>query len=139
MTKISIEEVESTLLRQKIEPAKVSDILKDLRQVMEELEADKEKLPKEKWEYVIVLNDPSNELAGKELSGFVVQKKEADIADLVLTKIAEAAGQQNEYATKKKTLITSVRDMFAAVKPKFLKEKGIRIKTKEAVRVLITK
>jgi hypothetical protein len=137
MSKISLDEVESTLLRQKIEPAKVSAIIQDLKQVIEEVANDKDATPKQKWEHLIVLNDTSKEFKGKELTGWVVQQIEGDDAGLVFSKLQDAAKNQNEGATKKKNLIQSTADIFAHVKSKFLKEKNIRIKTKEPVRVLI--
>ena len=58
--KVSIEQVEATLLERKIEPPKVAEIIKDLEQALEEEKADRDanKVPKAKWEYVIVINDP---------------------------------------------------------------------------------
>jgi len=134
---ISLEEVEATLLRQKIEPAKVSSILKDLQQVIEENKGDKQ--PKEKWEYVIVLNDPNGVIKADSVAGWVVQQKENEDAGVILSKLADAARDQNEAATKKKNTLVTMVDIFSGLKGKFLKPKNIRIKTKELTRVLVTK
>jgi hypothetical protein len=131
MNKISLEEVEATLNRQKIEPAKVTAIIKDLNQIIEELQNEKDKTPKEKWEYVIILND-------KE-SGWVVQQKEGEDAGIILSKLNDAARDQNEAASKKKSMLNSITDIFDGIKSKYLKSKNIRIKTKELVRVIVTK
>ena len=138
MSKISLDEVESTLLRQKIEPAKVSAIIHDLKQVIEEVANDKDNTPKEKWEHIVILNDPNGEFKGKELTAWVVQQPENADAGMIIGKIQDAAKNQNEGATKKKHLLTTLNDMMGYVKPRFLKEKKVRIKTKEPVRVLIS-
>lgn len=78
--KIDISEVESVLLQLKVDPTKVQEIINDLKVVLEEVKEDKEKTPKQKWEYIIVLSDPQNELKGKELVGWVVQQKEGEAA-----------------------------------------------------------
>ena len=137
MSKISIDEVEATLLRQKIEPAKVSAIIHDLKQVVDEIANDKDTSPKEKWEHVVILNDTAGEFKGKELTAWVVQQPENADAGLIIGKIQDAAKNQNEGATKKKHLLTTIKDIMGHVKPRFLKEKKVRIKTKEPVRVLI--
>jgi hypothetical protein len=131
MNKISLEEVEATLQRQKVEPAKVTAILKDLNQILEELQNEKDKTPKEKWEYVVVLNDKD--------SGWVVQQKEGEDAGALLTKLNDAARDQNEAASKKKSMLNSMADIFDGIKSKYLKSKNVRIKTKELVRVIVTK
>ena len=55
----------------------------------------------------------------------------------MLSKLADAAKTQNDSGKrKKKSRIEGFKDLFTALKPKWLKEKGIRIKTKYPVRVL---
>lgn len=134
---ISLEEVEASLLRQKIEPAKVSSIIKDLQQVIEENKSDKQ--PKEKWEYVIILNDPNGAIKADSVAGWVVQQKENEDAGIILSKLSDAAREQNEAATKMKNTLVTMTDIFSGLKGKFLKPKNIRIKTKELTRVLVTK
>ena len=135
--KINIDEVESVLLKKKIEQTKVAEIVKELNEIVEELK----NYPKEKqkWEYVIVLNDPDGHLKGKEIAGWCVQQQETSDAGLVLSKLSGAAKNQNESAKRKKNLITDMTELFENLKPKNLvKSKGIRIKTKELTRVIIT-
>lgn len=139
MAKISIEQVEATLLEQKVDPAKVSAIIKDLEQVVEEEKAERQdgSAPSPKWEFLIVVDDPDKKLVGTEFVGWCVAQKEGTDAGLVLSKLADAAKTQNESGKrKKKSIIAGFTDLFAALKPKWIKEKGIRIKTKHPVRVL---
>ena len=140
MAKISIEQIEATLLERKIDAVKVHEIIKDLEQVVEEEKADRlaETDPKPKWEHLIILDDPEKKFAslGTDFVGWVVQQKEGTDAGLVLSKLVDAAKTQNEGGRKKKLLIKGFTDLFDALKPKSLKEKGIRIKTKHPVRIL---
>ena len=155
---IAIEEVESVLLEKKFEPAKVQEVIRELEEIAAELQAEKEKeaaevvdadglpadvgadgLPKTKWEYVIVLNDKDDYLKGKEIAGWVVQQEENADAGLILSKMTDAAKEQNERAKRKKNKLTSLTDLFDGLKAKFLKPKKIRIKTKDLTRVIIAK
>lgn len=140
MAKISIEEVEAKMLELKIDPMKVNQVVAELEKVVEEL-ADERKAeagPKAKWEFVIVLNDKDGYLKGKEIAGWVVQKPEEDDANLVLSKLADAAKSQNEVTKKKANRINDLVSLFEHLKSKFTKEKKVRVKTKELTRVLIT-
>lgn len=139
MAKISLEQVEATLLERKIDAIKVHEIIKDLEQSIEEDKADRlsDTDPKPpKWEFLIVVDDPDKKLAGTDFVGWCVTHKEGTDAGLVLSKLVDAAKTQNEGGRKKKLLIKGFTDLFDALKPKSLKEKGIRIKTKHPVRIL---
>jgi len=136
--KISIEQVEATLLERKIDKIKVQEIIKDLQQVVEEEKADHiDNAPKkQKFEYAIIINDTEGKIKD-ELTGFVVQQQEGQDMGLILSKLSDAAKSQNDAAKRKKTLIKSFVELFESLKSKFAKEKGLRIKTKTAVRVLV--
>lgn len=133
--KIDISEVESVLLKKKV--ADVPAIVKALEEIVKELKND----PKEKvkWEHVIVLYDKDDVLKDKEIAGWVVQQHESADAGLILSKLSSAAKNQNEAAKRKKNVITNLVELFENLKPKWVvKDKNIRIKTKELTRVVIT-
>jgi hypothetical protein len=138
--KVSLEEVEAKLLENRVEPNKVQTILRQLTEVVEEVQAEREAEagPKQKWEHVIVLNDPNNILNGQEIAGWVVQQEADADAALIFGKLRETVATQNETAKRKKNYITDLTSAFEYLKPKFLKEKKLRIKTKELTRVLVT-
>jgi hypothetical protein len=140
MPKVSLENVEMILLERKIEAVKVAEILKDLTQAIEEEKAESQENadPKPpKWEFLIVVDDPDKKLAGTDFVGWCVAQKEGTDSGLVLSKLADAAKTQNDSGKrKKKSRIEGFKDLFTTLKPKWLKEKGIRIKTKYPVRVL---
>lgn len=140
MAKVSIEEVEAKMLELKVDPIKVNQVVTELEKVVEEIAEERkaESGPKQKWEFVIVLNDKEGYLKGKEIAGWVVQKPLEDDANLILPKLADAAKSQNETTKKKANKITDLVSLFEHLKSKFTKEKNVRIKTKELTRVLIT-
>jgi hypothetical protein len=152
--KIDISEVESVLLQKKLEPARVQEIIRALKEIAEEVDMDPtenvvdeneqpidiggEQLPKAKWEYVIVLNDKEGHLKDKEIAGWVVQQEENADAGLIVSKVIDAAKYQNETAKRKRNYITNLTEAFESVKSKFLKEKKVKVKTKDLTRVIIT-
>jgi hypothetical protein len=137
--KIDLETVEATLLEKKIDNIKVQEIIKELTVAVEEEKEERAANagPKAKWEHIIVLNDPDGNLINGEVMGWVVQQRQGEDAGKILASLCDAAKSQNETCKRKKNLISSFIDLFGALKSKFLKEKNLRIKTKEAVRVLV--
>jgi len=141
MSKIAIEEVESLLLEKKFDPAKVTEIVRELEKVAEEIKEDNKAnaAPKQKWEYVIVLHDKEGFLKDKEIAGWVVQQEADADAGTVLSKLVDAAKTQNTSGKRKKrSVITNFVELFESLKAKFAKEKKLRVKTKELTRVLLT-
>jgi hypothetical protein len=141
--KVDIEEVESVLYSNKVEPEKAIKILSDLNKVVEELKEEKiaaveNSGGKPKWESVIVLLDKNNELKDREFAGWVVQIEEGKDPATIMSGITDACKVQNETAKRKKSFLTTVIEAFEGLKPKFLKEKRIKIKTKELTRIIIT-
>jgi hypothetical protein len=139
MSKVNVEEVESVLLQKKIPADKVQDIVNDLNKIVEELKEEREanKGKKVPWETTIVLLDKDGTLANKELAGFVVQSEEGVDQGTLLAKISDAAKNQNETAKRKRNFITTLTQAFEWVKPKFLKEKKVKIRTKELSHVIV--
>ena len=135
--RIEIDEVESVLIQNKVESTKVAAILKDLNQVVKELKNEKDPTERQKWEYLIVLNDPEGHLAGKEIAGWVVQQVEGEDAGTALTRLVDASKEQNEKAKQKRSRINTLKEMFEGLKSKFTKSKKVRVKTKDLTRVLI--
>ena len=136
--KVSIEQIEATLLERKIDPPKVAEIIKDLLQAAAEDKADNtaNSTPNPKWEHLVILNDVDGKFKNEELVAWVIVQKEGQDAGLALSKLRDAVKEQNESCNKKKNIIQNFGELFEGLKPKFLKEKGLKVKTKEAVRVL---
>ena len=135
--KVDLENVEAILLERKIEPPKVQEIIRDLTQAAEEEKEDRaaNSVPKPKWEHIIILNDPEGKIK-EDFTGWVVVQQEGQDSGLIFGKLQDAIKTQNESAKRKKSIIQGFGEAFQCLKSKFLKEKGLKIKTKEAVRVL---
>ncbi len=140
MSKISIEEVEAKMLELKVDPKTVQKVVTELEKVADELAEERKAVagPKLKWEHVIILNDKEGLLKGKEIAGWVVQQPVDADANLILSKLGDAAKSQNEVTKKRANLIDDLQSLFGHLKSKFTKEKSLRIKTKELTRVIIT-
>jgi len=142
MSKIALEEVESVLLQHKVQ--NTTSIIEDLKQIIEEIKAEREaeKGIKSKYEFVVILNDPSGELKAQKknetISAYIVQQEEGEDANLILSKLQDAATDQNETSKRKKNRLENLRDIFANLKSKFIKSKKIKIKTKEPVQIILT-
>ena len=154
--KIEIEKIKTTMLENGVDKDTVDAIITQLEEEAaledsqndesdekaddsadEELSDNSEDLPKVKFEHVIILNDKEGYLKDKEIAGWVVQQEENADAGLVLSKLKDAAKDQNETAKKKSNQITTLEELFDGLKAKWLKSKNIKIKTKDLTRVII--
>ena len=133
---ITLEQVEATLLERSIDKPTVVAILKDLQQSLEEEKADRaeNKVPALKWEYLVYINDPEGKIK-EDFDAWIVTYKEGIDAATVLQKIRDGAKEQNEAAKRKKNHMTTLGEVFQGLKPKFTKDKGIKVKTKTSVQV----
>lgn len=140
MSKISIEDVTAALQETKIPKESQGQILNRLQQIIAEEQAIKEenKLPKQKNEFGVILFDPEGLVAGKEFTAAVYQIPQGDDHSLVLGKIAQAAGEQNAAAKRKKFQFDTLGSAIQGIKRKFIKEKNVNLKTKNPVTVLIS-
>lgn len=142
MSKIALEEVQGVLEQHNVKDT--AAIMKDLEQILAELQAEKEAEKEEKvpYETLVVVHDPSGKLVADKMdeviSAFVVQQEEGQDAGTILSRIADAAKNQNEAAKRRKSRLQNMREIFDGLKSKYLKEKKVKIKTKEPVRVLLT-
>lgn len=151
--KIELEKIKTTIIENGVDEAVAEAIITQLEAeaaledgqveveeetpTNEDLTDNSEDLPRVKFEYVIMLNDKEGYLKDKEIAGWVVQQEENTNADLILSKLKDAAREQNESAKRKKNKITSLVDIFDGLKSKFLKSKNIKIKTKDLTRVVV--
>jgi hypothetical protein len=138
MSKISLETLSEVLQEEGVEQPKQIKILDHLKEILKAEQEKKEdnKTPKSKNEFGVVLFAP--ELVGKEYTACIYQVKDGFDHGTVLTKISEAARNQNNNKKSKKNVIQSIGEAFQNLNRKWIKEKQINFKTKESVRVLIT-
>ena len=135
--KFSIEQIQATLEDKKVEQPKITAIIHDLEQAAQEEQEEKEanKLPQKKWEYIVYLNDPEGKITG-DFDAWIATYLEGTDAATVLQKLRDGAKEQNEAAKRKKNKLTTLGEVFQGIKTKFIKDKGVKVKTKESVRVI---
>ncbi len=150
--KIEIERIRTAMTENGVDEEIIEAVIKQLEEeaieetpiemeevpINEDLTDNLEDLPKTKWEYVIILADNEGYLKDKEIAGWVVMQEENQDAGLILSKLKEAAKDQNAGAKRKKHSITTWVDLFDGLKSKWLKNKNIKIKTKDLVRCIIS-
>ena len=136
--KVNLEQIQTTLEDNKIEKAKIAAIIKDLEQAAEEEKEERaaSKLPTRKWEYLVLFNGLGENINVDDLSAYVLTTEEGSDQGMAIQKLRDAAKEQNESAKRKKSVLQNFGDIFDGLKNKFLKDKGVKIKTKSPVRVM---
>lgn len=136
--KVSIEEVIDTLRQLKVPAETIIKVETELEAKEAELKAEKEASsePKAKNQFVVVALDPQGNIQG-DITALVVQMAEHEDAGTVLDRLHKAVYDSNR-AKKRGQPVTNLGDI-GSVKRKFTKEHGVHVKTKEPVRVVVSK
>lgn len=138
---VNIDDVKTALQKQQLPDATIQIVVKELKQAAElkKEERSVEATHKSKNQFVVVLSDPNNELAGKNYVAWVAQLPEEDAASTILDKIYQSAYDHNAGCRSgRKAPIKKVSEAFEFVKRKFFKQNKVLVKTKEPVEVIIT-
>ncbi len=136
---LSIDDVISTLRKLNIPAPILVRAETELEALQEEKKAEAEGAPpKAKSQYVSVILDPENKLAGLgDFVSLVVQVPETEDTGLTLDKMYRAVYEYRAKAKKPKAVQTLV-DAVDTVKRKWFAEQKIAIKTREPVRTLVS-
>lgn len=137
MPKIEVNKVAEILKKNQLEP-------KLLRQIVEEMnlltqpEADEEKPPAIKKQYVILVSDPENRLPKSDFVGWVLEIPESESVVTATERINRAVYDFN--ASKKGRLMpaNTVGEAMEHVPAKFFKEAELWVKTREPVLIIKT-
>lgn len=139
MPKIDIDTLKFILQRNETDIRKINDILQDIQQ---ELQAEEEERanrpPPVKKQFSIVLADSEGTLAGKDLTGWVVQIPEEDSVTVAPDRIIRAAYEYNATPKGRRMPVASIGEACEAVSAKFFKEQNIWVKTKVPVLAVAT-
>ena len=132
--KFSPEEITIALRAAKAEPDIIDQTIRKLLETAEETK--EEKTPRQKKQIVGILLKQAEALpeAGCERQIFCVQIDMDADHNQIVPNIISAVAESNAALKKKKALpIKTLTDAFLLLKPKFLKEKGAKILTKEPI------
>jgi len=140
MAKVDVDIVASILSDSKVEPDMVAEIMHKIQQelkIQEEM-ADATREPRVKNQFVVLLSDPLEQVAAKDLAAWVVQIPEMDSPSNISERIARAAREYNNGPKGRKFPAKSMGEACEMVGPKFLKPERIQVKTKLPVSVIKT-
>jgi len=142
MAKVNIENVELALSENQVDPAKIKQILADLQKAIEDEKALRKQTQTSKEvkiKYVVANSDIPEDTPITETPVFVVEALDSVPHHSVVDAMIAGAKEANVKCRKlKKNPIKTVFEIAESCPPKFLKEKGIRVITKEMPQVLLT-
>lgn len=135
---IDLGTVQEILREQNVDNTVIATVVKELQKVAAEEKADKEPSgPKQKYQYSIIVNSPTNDL--NNLQGWVVKMPEDQKPSELLAKIQTAVAKQNNNTKKgRKFPLRSLAEAFNGLKRKFSKEESFQPLTKQSVQVIVS-
>jgi DNA repair ATPase RecN len=102
-----------------------------------ETESEGEDLPKVKQQFVIVVSDPKKVIT-EDLTGWIVQIPDSESVLTVTDRIKKAAYNYNASKKGQKYPIKTIGEAVESIGNKFFKPYDLKVKTKEAVFVVVT-
>jgi hypothetical protein len=135
MPKIEINQVAEILKRNKAEAALLRATVEEMN-LLVRAEAEEEKAPAVKKQFVIIVSDPDNRFPDYDFAGWVVQIPDNDSPVTTMDRVIKAAHEYN--TTKKGRLLTvkSIGEAMENVPAKIFKETEVWVKTKTPVLVV---
>lgn len=140
MPKVEVELVAEVLKDNELEEGLVMKIVRQLQRAADKLaaEAEAEKEPAQKKQWVILLSDPHGTLPEEDMVGWVVQIPENDNPGTVTDRLIKAAHHYNTTRRGRKHPAKTIAETCEVVGGKITKEHKIFIKTKLPVTALKT-
>lgn len=138
MPKIDVNKVAEILKRNELEPALLRQIVEEMNLLVQP-EAEEEKPPAQKKQFVILISDPDGRLPeGNDFVGWVLQIPENESVMTTQERIFKGAYEFN--TTKKGRLLPAktIGEALEHIPAKHFKEAGIFVKTKNPVLMLKT-
>jgi hypothetical protein len=138
MAKIEVSAAAEIIKKHKVEPSILREIVEEMNELTAPAADEDIKPPAAKKQFVVLLSDPAGVLAGKDLTGWVVQIPENASPYTTTDRIFKGAYDFN--ASKKGRLlpVKSVGEALEAASAKYFKEAELWVKTKLPVAVIVT-
>jgi hypothetical protein len=129
-----------TALGGSVTPAQAQDILERIKAEELKLKAEdeKEKAPRVKNQFVILVSDPEGRFEGVDAVGWVFQMPEDDAVQTLQGKILKSIGDFNQTKKGRRMPAATMGDAIESIPAKIFKEHGISAKTKQPVLLLTT-
>ncbi|HEY0945329.1 MAG TPA: hypothetical protein VGD81_08675 [Opitutaceae bacterium] len=137
MPKIEVNKVAEILKRNELEPSLLRQIVEELNMVAQP-EADEEKPPPVKKQWVILVSDPDKKLPEHDFAGWVLQIPENESVASTVERLCK--GTYEFHTTKRGRLkpCETIGEAIENVPAKHFKEAQVWVKTKEPVLMLRT-
>ena len=137
MPKVEVNQVAEVAKRIQLEPQKLRELVEELN-ILTQAEADEERPPAIKKQFVILISDPDDQLPSADFAGWVLQIPEDESPATTQERIIQAA---YNYNTTKKGRLYPAKTLGEALENiagKFFKEHELWVKTKIPVLMLRT-
>jgi hypothetical protein len=140
MPKVEVDLVAEILKDNELEEDLVMKIVRQLNRAADKLaaEAEAEKEPTQKKQWVILISDPNGDLPDEDMVGWVVQIPENDNPGTVNERLIKAAHHHNTTRRGRKHPAKTIAEACEVVGGKIMKEHKIAVKTKLPVSALKT-
>lgn len=140
MSKISIEQLQDVLTESKIPAPKQEEILEHIQDLIkkEKEEKDSNKIPRQKSQLGVILIDELGEIKTDNVAALIYEIPASSNHDDVFSNLRKSITEFNNTKKGQKQPVKSVTDAFLTIKPKILKQNGLKKKVKEIVRCLIS-
>jgi hypothetical protein len=140
MPKVEVDLVAEVLKDNELEEDLVMKITRQLNRAADKLaaEAEAEKEPAAKKQWVILISDPRNELPAEDMVGWVVQIPENDNPGTVNDRLIKAGHHYNTTRRGRKHPAKTIAETCEVAGAKIMKEHKIFVKTKLPVSALRT-
>ena len=136
MAKIDLELVKVVLQRSELDAKKIAQIIEDITFESKAQEAEKEKEPQVKKQYVVVVSDPYGKFTDADYTGWVVQIPEDENPATALESLHKGVYDFNISPKGRRLPIKTVAEACEFGSAKIYKEHKIWIKTKEPVLIV---
>lgn len=137
MAKVDLELVKMVMQRALPDERVVSSVIEELKKELA-AQQDEPKTPQVKKQFVMMVSDPEGALPEKELVGWVLQIPEDDSPALTQEKLIKAAYDFNASPKGQRMPVETIGETCEVVGPKFMREHGVWVKTKEPIWIIPT-
>jgi hypothetical protein len=112
---INIDDIQEVLIQNGIEPEKRSAIIKDIKEAADAEKEDKEKAPRQKSKFTVLVRGDA-ELAKVIEQAWIVQTPEEQDDSTLVDRLKIATAKHNNSLKKKKWAVELWRDVLAYIK-----------------------
>ena len=135
---MDLELVKMVLQRNELEVTQVAQIIEDINVELAAQVDEEEKPPPVKKQFVMLVSDPEEKLAGENLVGWVLQLPEDDSPYVVTERLIRSAYEHNQSKKGRRLPVKTIGEVCEHVPARLAKEQNLWIKTKEPVLLVRT-